>query len=36
LDHDGIHDGIDDGIFEKGSSVHYFDNGKWLILAGSN
>jgi hypothetical protein len=30
------HDGIDDGIFEKGSSVHYFDNGKWLTLAGSD
>jgi hypothetical protein len=28
------HDGIDDGILEKGSSVHYFDNGKWLTLAG--
>ena len=36
LDHDGTQGGIDDGIFEKGSSVHYFDNGKWLILAGSN
>jgi hypothetical protein len=30
------HDGIDDGIFEKGSIVHYFDNGKWLKLAGSD
>jgi len=30
------HDGIDDGIFEKGSSIHYFDNGKWLTLAGSD
>jgi hypothetical protein len=30
------HDGIEDGIFEKGSSVHYFDNGKWLALAGSD
>ena len=29
-------DAIDDGIFEKGSSVHYFDNEKWLTLAGSN
>ena len=30
------HDAIDDGIFEKGSSVHYFLNGKWLNLAGSD
>ena len=30
------HDGIDDGIFEKGSIVHYFDDGKWLRLAGSD
>jgi hypothetical protein len=30
------HDGIDDGIFEKGSVVHYFENGKWLKLAGSD
>ncbi len=30
------HDAIDDGIFEKGSSVHYLDNGKWLTLAGSD
>jgi hypothetical protein len=30
------HDGIDDGISEKGSSVHYFYNGKWLKLAGSD
>lgn len=30
------HDGIDDGILEKGSSVHYLDNGKWLKLAGSD
>jgi hypothetical protein len=30
------HDAIEDGIFEKGSSVHYLDNGKWLTLAGSD
>jgi hypothetical protein len=30
------HDGIDDGIFEKGPIVHYFDDGKWLKLAGSD
>jgi hypothetical protein len=30
------HDAIDDGIFEKGSSVHYLENGKWLNLAGSD
>lgn len=30
------HDGIDDGIFEKGSIVHYFYNGTWLKLAGSD
>jgi hypothetical protein len=30
------HDAIDDGVFEKGSSVHYLDNGKWLTLAGSD
>jgi hypothetical protein len=30
------HDGIDDGILEKGSSVHYLENGKWLKLAGSD
>ena len=30
------HDGIEDGIFEKGSIVHYFNNGKWLRLAGSD
>jgi hypothetical protein len=30
------HDGIDDGIFEKGSIVHYFYNGSWLSLAGSD
>jgi hypothetical protein len=30
------HDGIDVGIFGKGSSVHYFDSGKWLALPGSD
>lgn len=30
------HDGIDDGISEKGSIVHYFYNGAWLKLAGSD
>jgi hypothetical protein len=30
------HEGIEDGIFEKGSLVHYRDNGKWLALAGSD
>jgi hypothetical protein len=30
------HDAIDDGVFEKGSSVHYLDHGKWLTLAGSD
>ena len=30
------HDGIDDGINEKGSSVHYFNGGKWLTLTGSD
>jgi hypothetical protein len=30
------HDGIDDGIYEKGSRVHYFQNGEWLELAGSD
>ena len=30
------HAGIDDGIFEKGSIVHYFYDGKWLKLAGSD
>ena len=30
------HDGIDDGIFEKGSLVHYFYNGTWLKLPGSD
>jgi hypothetical protein len=30
------HDGIDDGIFEKGSIVHYFNNGMWLKLPGSD
>ena len=26
----------DDGIFDKASSIHYFHNGKWLKLAGSD
>jgi len=30
------HEGIDDGIFEKGSSIHYFYDGKWLEFAGSD
>ena len=30
------HQGIDDGIFDKASSIHYFHNGKWLKLAGSD
>jgi hypothetical protein len=30
------HGGIDDGVYGKGSSVHYFYNGKWLELGGSD
>ena len=30
------HQGIDDGIYEKGSRVHYFYNGRWLRLPGSD
>jgi len=30
------HDGIDDAFLEKGSSVQYFYNGKWLQLTGSD
>jgi hypothetical protein len=30
------HDAIDDGIFEKGSRVHYFHNGDWIQLTGSD
>jgi len=30
------HDGIDDGILEKGSSIHYFRDGKWMKLEGAD
>ena len=30
------HQGIDGGIYEKGSGDHYFYNGNWLELAGSD
>jgi hypothetical protein len=30
------HDGIDDGFLEKGSSIHYFRDGRWLQLEGAD
>ncbi len=30
------HDGIEDAFLEKDSSIHYFKNGKWLVLEGSD
>jgi hypothetical protein len=30
------HEGIDDALVEKGSVVHYYHNGKWLRLPGSD
>jgi hypothetical protein len=30
------HDGIDDAFIEKASGVHYWDDGEWLTLVGSD
>jgi hypothetical protein len=30
------HEGIDDAFIEKGSKVHYFSAGKWLVLSGAD
>jgi hypothetical protein len=30
------HDGVEDAFLEKGSIIHYFKDGKWLVLEGSD
>jgi hypothetical protein len=30
------HEGINDAFLEKGSEIHYFYRGKWLILPGAD
>ena len=30
------HEGIDDAFVGKGSKVHYFSAGKWLVLSGAD